>query len=219
MMSPMNSSSVFGGMVGLVVIVAVLALVAGGALSGSDLLNPTTSDAIAHEKKLAADSKAAKDAADLEAYQAQKAAEIEKANSDLANYQAIQAAKAQAELDRIRSEAEAYQRKLEQDLMLARLTTHALLAGGTLTSLVLGIGATIFLRQLGRSRLILARVQAAQSDPWRNTTFRAEAKRQARATELAMLGSAVVWQAAHKFSPNGDGKRWPKYEPAETMQR
>jgi hypothetical protein len=205
-------------MVGLVVIVALLALVAGGALSGSDLLNPKTSDAIALEKRLAAESKAAKDATDLQAYQAQKAAEIEKANSDLANYQAIQAAKAQAELDRIRSEAEAYQRKLEQDLMLARLTTYTLLAGGTLTSLVLGIGATIFLRQLGRSRLILARAQAAQSDPWRNTTFRAEAKRQARANELAVLESAAVWQAiARRSAAGGNGKKPPEPECVKAM--
>lgn len=142
-----GGSSLFGGLVGLVVVVALLALVAGAALSGNDLLNPHTSEAIKQEKLLAAQSKAEtealerklqsaqteaelarirqeiearsqKEAADLEAYRAQKEAEKDKAAFDLANYKAQEAIRLQAELARLQAEIRSRERELEQNLAL-----------------------------------------------------------------------------------------------------
>lgn len=221
-MMPMGGTSLFGGLVGLVIVVAILALAAGGALSGSDLLNPKTSDAIWQEKTQAVQSKAAKDATDLEAYRAQKTAEIEKTNSDLASYKAIQAAKVQAEQEKIRQDVEARQRKLEQDLALARRAQEALMTGVKWAILVLSAGVAAFLGQLGYCRLMLARAQTAQYDLWRNPAYREEARRQARQKEVGDREVALAWQsAAQKPTVGGNGKHPPKYgpEPVKALQR
>jgi len=202
-----SNNTPLAGLVGIILVVAVIAALAALGFSGNDILNPTTSAAAAHAKELEIESKSQKDTIDLAAYQAQKAAETEKVNLDLANYKAIQAARAQAEQDKARLEVEAHQRKLDQDLTLARLTTYTLVGSGMLTLLVLGTGAAIFLGQLGRSRLVQAQAQAA----------RTQMIAQARAREIAYREAELV-QAVPKPIIGGNGKHPP--EPVEnTMQR
>lgn len=218
-MSPMSSSSVFGAIAFMVILATVVALVAGLSLASNDVFNPNTSSAAALEKKLAAEGKAAKDAVDLDAYRAQKAAEVEKKNFDLANYKTVEAAKVQAEMDKIRLEVITQQSKSEQDLTFAQQINAAWTTGIQWALKILSVGVAACLGLLGYSRLVLAQAQATQSDPWHNPVFRVAARNQARKNEQARHEAVLAWQAAaQKSTISGNGKKPPKQEPIKAMQ-
>jgi len=205
MMGPMSSSSVFGGMVGLMVLVAVLALVAGAALFGSDLLNPKTSDAIAQEKILAAQSKAEQEAL------ARK----------------LQADRAEAELAKIRQETEALQRASNQALEIAAQRHQYELAQAqrrdevvlSLLPIVIGAGAlallavcggwAYYLVQAGNSRLVSAQAKAVPVPQIRR----------ACTNEMAERIATLTKQIDQKPTPSGNGRHPPEHEPAGTAQR
>ncbi len=212
MLGPMSSSSVFGGMIGLVLIVAVLALMAGLALSGTDLLNPTSSDAAARAKNQITSNKERRDALDLEVYQVQKENEMTKSAADLEAYKAVQAARAKAEQKKAQLEVEALQHRMEQELELARLTRYVLLAIGTLITLIASAGAVVRLVLFSRSRWALAPAQVAHVDPWRDAEWRAQQVRRARENELAERGAAAVCRAVQEPAVSGNGKHSPEGE-------
>jgi hypothetical protein len=214
-----SNNTPLAGLVGIILVVAAIAAVAGLAISGTDLLNPKTSDAIWQEKTQAVQSKTAKDAIDLEAYRAQKAAEIEKGALDVANYKAVQAARAQAEQDKIRLDVQARERELAQNLELARQIRYVAWAVGALAILIVSVGVAVCLIQLGHSRLALAQAQATQANPWHNPTWRTEQIRGARKIEAVERESALVWRAAQKAVVGGNGKHPPKDEPLESVGR
>ena len=205
MMGPMSSSSVFGGLVGLMVLVAILALVAGGALSGSDLLNPKTSDAMARERLLAAQSKAEKDALEIK----------------------LQTARAEAELIKIRQETEARQRENEQagefaaqrhqyelaqaqrrDDIVASLLPKVIGAGALALLAICG-GLTYYLIQAGNSRLVSAQAKIVPVSQIRR----------ACTNELAKRIATLPKQTDPRPTPSGNGKHPPQYEPAGATHR
>ncbi len=121
------------GLLGIVVVIAVIGAISGLALSGTDLLNFNSSAAEAHIRELEAQLQA------------------DRAAIDLQYYEAIQAARTELEKEELRLELEAQKRKLEQELAhqrevaLARLQwQHIIIRGVTisLTSLLV-IGASI----------------------------------------------------------------------------
>ena len=86
------------GLIGIVLVVAIIAATAGWALCDSDLLNYNTSAAAARA-------------------QDQKTQEqTQRAAIDLQYYEAIQATRIQAEQEKLRLELEARQRELDQNL-------------------------------------------------------------------------------------------------------
>ncbi|HLF29016.1 MAG TPA: hypothetical protein VJG32_22035 [Anaerolineae bacterium] len=220
-MMPITGSSLFSGLVGVVVIVAILALVAGAALSGNDLLNPNTSDAKAQEKNQATQSRSEKDEIDLEAYRTQKAVEAEKMNLDLENYKAIQVAHTQAEQDKFRLEVEAQKQEFDQalvhqqeqaelDIAFARLARYILLGVGALAISVVSVGLTACLIRFSRSRWAPAQTPTAHADIWSDPIWRAEQIRLARAQEVAQRQTALVREVAIQGSSSDGNGRYPR---------
>ena len=204
-----SNNTPLAGLVGIILVVALIAVVAGLAASGTDLLNSNTSAAAARERDLATQYKSQINAIDAEAYRAQKEAEIEKTALDLENHKTVQAAETQAQLDKIRLQVEAHQRKLDQDLVLARLTTYALVVSGMLTLLALGTGAAIFLGRLGRSRLVLAQAQVTTANAWR---IRQASQARKNGSVGPQTGQAVkTGQEKFAFGDNGDHSREKQY--------
>jgi hypothetical protein len=152
------------GLVGIILVVAIIAILGTLGFSSNDILNPNTSAAAAHAKEQEIQTQSQKDIIDLEAYRAAKKTQTEKEAFDLANYKAIQSARTQAEQDKTRLEVQARERELEQDIELARLTRYTLLGGSVLALLVLSAGATMYLNQIGRSRLVLAQARSLQME-------------------------------------------------------
>jgi hypothetical protein len=177
----MNSTPL-SGLIGIVLVVALIGTIAGLALAGTDLLNSNTSAAAARAQDQETWAHAQHAAIDLKLQQAKSEAEIEKITSDLENYRAIQAAQAQAERDKLKLEVAAQQRELNQNLAFTRLTRFVTLAVITLATLIVSVGLATFLVQWGRSRYWLPSTQAeaAQAAAWHVPAWRAERIRRAR---------------------------------------
>jgi len=208
----MNSTPL-SGLIGIVLVVALIGTVAGLALAGTDLLNSNTSAAAARAQDQETWAQTQKAAIDLKLQQAKSEAEIEKITSDLETYEAIQAAQAQAEKDKIGLEVVARQRELDQNLAFTRLTRFAILAVATLATLIVSAGLATFLVQWGRSQWVLAQAKAAQAVAWHVPAWRAEQVRHARARERAERKAALGQQAVSKSATGGNGKHPPKGRP------
>ena len=203
----MNSAPL-SGLIGIVLVVVLIGIIAGLAISGSDLLNYNTNAAAAR----AQDQKTQE--------QSQRAA------VDLQYYKAIQAARTESEKEILRLELEARQHELEQnlalqreraeqDLELARLTRYVVLAVGPLATLIVCIGLTAFLIQYGRSLLVLAQNEAARAALWHAPAWRAEQIRLAREREGAERETALAQQTARRPATGGNGRHPPKSEPVK----
>lgn len=222
-----SGTSLFGGLVGLVVVVAILALVAGAALSGSDLLNPKTSAAAAEAITQAMQSKSEKEALDRRLLEAQVEAEVDKMNQETAARQrqsllalAFSAQRQQYELDRFHLETEAKQRESEQALELAaRRQQHELeqverrnqvvnwVLPATAVSAMIAVlitsgGLTFYLIQSGRSRGGTAQARssarATNVDAWHDPAWRAEQINLARVREVSQRWLELAQQATPK---------------------
>jgi hypothetical protein len=207
-----SSTSLFGGLVGLVVVVAILALVAGAALSGSDLLNPNTSAANAEAINRATQSKLEQEALDRK----------------------LQEARVEAELNRIRQETVARQRESEQALELAIQRQQHELAqverrdqvinsvlpmmavAMMIAVLIVSSGLTYYLIQSGRSRWGMAKAQSPRRvtnvDTWHDPAWRAQQINRARANEVAQHWAESARQATSKPAPGGNGQPPPTTE-------
>ena len=207
-----SNNTPLAGLLGIVVVIAIIGAISGLALSETDLLNFNTSAAEARIRELEAQLQAEKAASDQELYQAEIAAQIEQVASDLESHKAIESARVQAEKDKIRLEVTARQHKLDQDLALARLTRFAALIVMTLATLIVSVGLTVFLIQYGRSRLVLAQAEAThtQAAPWHVSTWRAEQIRRAREREVAEREAALGQQTTRKPGSGGNGRHRPK---------
>jgi len=189
------------GLLGIVVVIAMIGAISGVALSGTDLLNFNTSASEARIREMEAEFQSKKDAIDLQ------------------YYAAIQAAQTESEKEALRLELKAKKNMLEQelahkraqdelDLELARPTRYVVLAIGTLTALILSVGLAIFLIQYGRSRLVLAQAEAthAHAAPWDVYAWRAEQIRRAREREIAERMRAMDQQTTREPGTGGNGK-------------
>ena len=229
-----SSTSLFGGLVGLVIVVAILALVAGAALSGSDLLNPNTSAANAEAITHATESKSEKEALDRRLLEAQVEAEEKRIRqetvarqreSDRAFALAVQLQK--HELDRIHQEAVAQQRESEQALGLAAQRQQheleqeerrnqvinsvlpAMAVSVIMAVLIISGGLTYYLVRSGRSRGGMAEAQlptrTPNVDPWHDPAWRAEQINIARVNEVARRWAKLARQAASRSASGGHG--------------
>lgn len=216
----MNSTPL-SGLIGIVLVVALIGTAAGLALAGTDLLNSNTSAAAARAQDQETWAQAQETSIDLKLHRAEKEAEIAKIASDLETYEAIQAAQAQAEKDKIRLEVVARQRELDQNLAFTRLTRFVILAVATLATLIVSAGLATSLVQWSRSRyrLPLTQAEAAQAAAWHVPAWRAEQIRHARARESAGRKAALGQQAVSKSATGGNGKHppkgWPLMRPVE----
>jgi len=210
----MNSTPL-SGLIGIIVVVVLIGTVAGLALADTDLLNFNTSAAAARAQDQETQLQGQKATSDMELYQAENAATIEKVRSDLANYKAIQAAHTQAEKDKIGLEVTARQRELDQNLALARLTRLVGLTVVALAALIVIGGLGIFLIQYGRSRVLLAQAQTTQATMWDNPIWRTEQIRQARAREILERQAALGQQAIGQSTTGGNGRYPPESEPTQ----
>ncbi|KPL20467.1 MAG: hypothetical protein AMJ93_11885 [Anaerolineae bacterium SM23_84] len=202
------------GLIGIVLVVAIIAATAGWALCDSDLLNYNTSAAAARA-------------------QDQKTQEqTQRAAIDLQYYEAIQATRIQAEQEKLRLELEARQRELDQNLAyqhkrtereleLARLTRYVLLAVGSLAILIMSIGPTVFLIQHSHSRSLVARAEAeaAQTALWHIPAWRVEQIRRAREREIRERETAMGQQAIERSATGGNGRNAPRNQPTECTKR
>ncbi len=210
-----SGTSLFGGLVSLVIVVAILALVAGVALSGSDLLNPNTSTANAEAINRATRSKSEQEAIDRK----------------------LQEARVEAELNRIRQETEARQRESEQALGLAVQRQQHELAQAELRNqvinsllptmavtvmiavLIISGGLTYYLIQSGRSRWGMAKAQSptrvTNVDAWHDPAWRAQQINMARSNEVAQHWAELARQATSKPAPGGNGQHPPTSEPVK----
>jgi hypothetical protein len=193
------------GLLGIVVVIAMIGVVSGVAISGTDLLNFNTSAAEARILEMDAELQSKKDAIDLQ------------------YYEAIQAARTESEKEALRLELKAQKDGLEQelahqraqdelDLALARPTRYVVLAVGTLAALIVSVGLAVFLIQYGRSRLVSAQAEAthAQAAPWDVYAWRAEQVRRAREREIADRMRTMGQQTTREPDTGGNGKHPPK---------
>ena len=193
------------GMLGIIVVIAMIGVISGVAISGTDLLNFNTSAAEARIREMEAQLETDKDAIDLQ------------------YHKAIQAARTESEEEALRLELEAQKARLEQelahqraqdelDLALARPTRYVVLAVGTLAVLIVSVGLAVFLIQYGRSRLVSAQAEAthAQAAPWDVYAWRAEQIRRAREREITERMRAMDQQTTGEPGTGGNGKHPPK---------
>ena len=193
------------GMLGIIVVIAMIGVISGVAISGTDLLNFNTSAAEARIQEMEAELQLEKDAIDLQ------------------YYEAIQAAQTESEKEALRLELEAQKDRLEQelahqraqdelDLALARPTRYVVLAVGTLTALIVSVGLAVFLIQYGRSRLVSAQAEAthAHAAPWNVPAWRAEQIRHAREREIAERMHAMDQKITREPGTGGNGNHPPK---------
>ncbi len=200
-----SNNTPLAGLLGIVVVIALIGAISGLALSGTDLLNFNTSAAEAHIREMEAQLQADKTAIDLQ------------------YYKAIQAARTESEKEELRLELEAQKRKLEQelahqrarnelDLVLARLTRYVVLTVGALATLMVSVGLAIFLIQYGRSRLVLAQAEVTHTHAasWHVPAWRAEQIRRAREREVAEREVAMGQQTTGKSGTGDNGRHPPK---------
>ena len=182
-----SNNTPLAGLLGIVVVIAIIGAISGLALSETDLLNFNTSAAEARIRELEARS-------EREALQ-------RKLDQDLAH----QREQAKQNLVHQREQA-------TQNLWLARLTRYVALIVGALATLIVSVGLTVFLIQYGRSRLVLAQAEAThtQAAPWHVSTWRAEQIRRAREREVAEREAALGQQTTRKPGSGGNGRHRPK---------
>jgi hypothetical protein len=197
-----SNNTPLAGLLGILVATALIGAISGLALSGTDLLNFNTS---------AVEARIREQEAQLEA---------DKAAIDLQYYEIIQAARTESEKEELRLELEARKRELEEDLAhqrarnelylaLARPTRYAVLVVGTLATLIVSVGLSVFLIQYGRSRLVLAQAEVTHAAPWHAPAWRAEQIRRAREQEVAERELALGQQAGREPATGGNGRHRP----------
>lgn len=217
-----NNNSPFAGLVPVILVLVLIGALAALALSGSDLTNFMTNRVKA------------------QALAQQNAISEQKASIDLKNYQALQDSQAQAQINKTVADSAAYQQSLiiqtqhqqqlaTQNLQLAALkaaqemqTTHLikiiLSIAGALAVLLIGMGLTFYLIQLGRSHL-MAEKMAKKNDPWHDLSWRKQqieiSRRQEHLERInsvntapipieipTQLGRYPTWEFREKQRPN-----------------
>ncbi len=164
------NTSVTSALVGLVVVMLVAGLVMGLAFTGTDLLNPRTSEARANEMNQATEYQAQMDAIDLEHHQWELEAQAAAQEEQLHQETEFQGQRQEQEL--------AHQRKRDAlRLTLLQIREGVLLGAGVLALLSVGGGLTFYLVSLGR------RAQRLQRDPWQSPEWRENMRRLAQANE------------------------------------
>jgi hypothetical protein len=206
-MGGISASSIFGALVALVVIAIIAGGISGMSLSHNDVMNPTTSDAQAYATKKAADAQAQKDAIDLDAYQAQKTNEINRAAFDLETYKAREAARLQADQNKLDLELKGRERELAQNLEFARVIRYTMLFTMTLALLIVIAGITFYVVQRRHQQLASTSPQVVHIDPWQNELWRDDQIRHARQVERAERESALIWRGAEKSKVGGNGRK------------
>lgn len=138
------SNSLFSGLASVILVIALLGIAVGVAVSNTDLLNFNRSAAEVEILKQTAQVQAQRDAIDMD------------------NYQRIKAAKTEAELARLELEQEALRKERAYALTARQRLDQVWLIVGPLAVLILVFALTLFLMQYGRSQLLMAQARSTQ---------------------------------------------------------
>jgi hypothetical protein len=187
-------SNFFGGLAKAFLVIMVVGILAGIALSNSDLTNFITNSAKA------------------EGIRQQNAVQQQKDAVDAENYTVLQKANTQAQLDKIAADTSAYKKSQAQklqaqaqqaalELEMSRLFDYGKIAAGMI--LAICVSAILFMLtvQFTRSRLVLTQtqVQVKRIDAWQDPALRKQEiesarqrERMARTLEVRQTQTAVV---------------------------
>jgi hypothetical protein len=192
-----------GSFFAIIIVVIVLALVAGLAVFGNDRLNPNTSAANADALRQVTQSKTDNQAIAWDKAQQQGAIEWDKAQQEAASQQ--RQSDQALEFTAQRNQYELAQME-QRDRIVNSLLPPTLVAAILLATLVLSVALAYYLIQPGRSGWIaapaplvavqsLTQTQAAQTESWNDPNWRTERIREARAHEATERWVELVRQA------------------------